>query len=107
MQRMARPPSPESVQAALEWAKNKPGSAVRILTMDNAAQRVVVLHDGPAYYDVELGKDSPIGRYHLLGKGRVVSSAPYNENAYRKSLCAFGDYEVLASGGRVIKDDTG
>lgn len=110
MQHVARPPQPESVQKALEWSKNKPGSAVRILTMSNATQRAVVLYrdrscgrECPYYYDVELDRASPMGEYANLGKGRIDASVPYKESDYKKSVREFGNYQVLVSGGSVVK----
>jgi hypothetical protein len=110
MQRMAMPPPFESVQKALEWSKGKPGSSVRILTMSNDTQRAVVLYraqsqgrECPHYYDVELKRASPMSQYANLGKGSILSSAPYRESEYQESRRAFERYKVLAEGGTVIK----
>ena len=108
MQCVPRPPSLGSVQKAIRYATRKPGSAVRLLTLDNGTQRAAVLYRAeshgrvcPHYYDVELGRASPIGEYANLGKGRVVSSMPYDKSVYEAGVRGFKEYEVLLSGGTV------
>ncbi len=114
MQRVAMPPSPELVQKAREWSKNKPGSTLRILTMKNMTQRVVVLfraksfeRECPHYYDPELDRASPMGEYPNLGKGLIDSSVLYKESEYERSLDAFKNYQVLLGGGMVVSSDPG
>ncbi len=114
LQRVARPPPPELVQKALQWSKTVPNPKVRILTMDNYTQRVVVLfraeshgRDCPHYYDVELDRESPMAEYANLGKGRIVASVPYTDLEYRASRGAFERYKVLAEGGMIVGDGPG
>lgn len=93
-----RPPLTESVKRALAEAKGMPGSAVRILTMEDNTQRVVVCwkSGGGAsplmYYDPELGQQGEnceARLYHLKVRLRVTASKPYSPGEYGDGLAAY------------------